>query len=145
MRNNHKPRKGTGALVQANVLNIGTLIDWGINIPTIAEVKNSDRRITDRILDPIAKALDNEHGMIKKWQWAKQSKESLTEHERANLSEIVEDLQVHILEVKGEAEVTEPIYASIGAEMEKMEKKKETRERQVAKAKKAQPKKPKDV
>ena len=57
----------------------------------------------------------------------------------------MEDLQVHILEVKGEAEVTEPIYASIGAEMEKMEKKKETRERQVAKAKKAQPKKPKDV
>ncbi len=145
MRNNHKPRKGTGALVQANVLNIGTLIDWGINIPTIEEVKSSDRRITDRILDPITKALDNEHGMVKKWQWAKQSKEPLTEHERANLSEIVEDLQVHILEVKGEAEVTEPIYASIGAEMEKREKKKETRERQVAKARKVQPKKPKDV
>ena len=142
MRNNHKPRKG--ALVQANVLNIGTLIDWGINIPTIEEVKSSDRRITDRILDPIAKALDNEHGMIKKWQWAKQSKKPLTDHERANLSEIVEDLQVHILEVKAEAEVTEPIYASIGAEMEKREKKQETRKRLVEKAKKSQPKKPKD-
>jgi hypothetical protein len=145
MRNNHKPRKGTKALVQANVLNIGTLIDWGINIPTIERVKNSDRRITDRILDPIAKALDNEHGMVKKWEWAKQSKEPLTDRERANLSEIVEYLQVHILEVKGESEVTEPIYASIGVEMEKREKQKETRERQIAKAKKVQPKKPKDI
>jgi hypothetical protein len=145
MRNNHKPRKGAKALVQANVLNIGTLIDWGINIPTIERVKNSDRRITDRILDPIAKALDNEHGMVKKWEWAKQSKEPLTDRERANLSEIVEYLQVHILEVKGESEVTEPIYASIGVEMEKREKQKETRERQIAKAKKVQPKKPKDI
>lgn len=145
MRNNHKPRKGTGALVQANVLNIGTLIDWSINIPTIEEVKSSDRRITDRILDPIAKALDNEDGMIKKWEWAKQNKEPLTHRERANLSEIVEDLQVHILKVKGESEVTEPIYASLGAEMEKREKQKQSRDRRVAKAKKAQPKKPKDV
>ena len=143
MRNNHKPRKGR-ELVQANVVSIDKLIEWGINIPTIEEVKNSDRRITDRILDPIAKALDNEHGMIKKWQWGKQNGKRLTDHERANLSEIVEDLQVHILEVKAEAEVTEPIYASIGAEMEKREKKQENRKRLVEKAKKSQPKKPKD-
>lgn len=143
IRNNHKPKKNN-ALVQANVLNITTLIDWAINIPTISDVRNSDRRITDRILEPIAKALDHQHGMIKKWQWAKQNKEPLTDHERANLSEIVEDLQIHILEVKGEVEVTEPIYASIGTEMEKREKEDAKRKLRVEKAKKVQPKKPKD-
>jgi len=146
MGNNLIAIKNQKGPVKGKIFKVETAITWAAHLATIEDVKNSDRRYTQRILEPLEKILDDEHGLIEKWEWCKAVGEKLTDEERANIGsyDILKNLYVKVITLKKEEELLEGAYAAAGRIMETKEKRANQRARRVAKAKAEQPKPDKD-
>ena len=146
MGNNLIATKSQKGPVKGKIFKVETAITWAAHLATIEDVKNSDRRYTQRILEPLEKILDDEHGLIEKWEWCKAVGEKLTDEERANIGsyDILKDLYVKVITLKKEEELLEGAYAAAGRIMEAREKKAKQRAKRVATAKAEQPKPDKD-
>lgn len=146
MGNNLIAIKNQKGPVKGKIFKVETAITWAAHLATIEDVKNSDRRYTQRILEPLEKILDDEHGLIEKWEWCKAVGEKLTDEERANIGsyDILKDLYVKVITLKKEEELLEGAYAAAGRIMEAREKKAKQRAKRVATAKAEQPKPDKD-
>lgn len=142
---NHVPNEGQVTPVKARIFSIETAIRWA-TLPTIEDVKNSDRRYTQRLIEPLEKILDDEHGMIDKWEWCKAKGEKLTDNEKANLSsyDVIKDLFIKVTAIKEEGPLLNAVYPATGRIIETKEKKTKQRAKRVAKAEAAQPKPDKD-
>lgn len=146
MGNNLIATKSQKGPVKAKIFKVETAITWTTTLPTIEDVKGGDRRYTQRIIEPLEKILDDEHGLIEKWEWCKAVGEKLTDEERANIGsyDILKNLYVKVITLKKEEELLEGAYAAAGRIMETKEKRANQRARRVAKAKAEQPKPDKD-
>lgn len=146
MGNNLIATKNQKGPVKAKIFKVETAITWTAHLATIEDVKNGDRRYTQRIIEPLEKILDDEHGLIEKWEWCKAVGEKLTEEERANIGsyDVLKDLYVKVITLKKEEELLEGAYAAAGRIMEDKEKRAKQRATRVAKAKAEQPKPDKD-
>ena len=146
MGNNLIAIKNQKGPVKGKIFKVETAITWTAHLATIEDVKNSDRRYTQRILEPLEKILDDKHGLIEKWEWCKAVGEKLTDEERANIGsyDILKNLYVKVITLKKEEELLEGAYAAAGRIMELKEKRANKRARRVAKAKAEQPKPDKD-
>jgi hypothetical protein len=146
MGNNLIAIKNQKGPVKAKIFKVETAITWTATLPAIEDVKGGDRRYTQRILEPLEKILDDEHGLIEKWEWCKAVGEKLTDEERANIGsyDILKNLYVKVITLKKEEELLEGAYAAAGRIMEDKEKRAKQRARRVAKAKAEQPKPDKD-
>lgn len=142
---NHVPNEGQVTPVKARIFSIETAIRWA-TLPTIEDVKNSDRRYTQRIIEPLEKILDDEHGLIEKWEWCKAKSEKLTDSEKANLGsyDVIEKLYVKVIAIKEEEPLLNAVYPATGRIIEAKEKKAKQRAKRVAKAEAVQPKPAKD-
>ena len=142
---NHVPNEGQVTPVKARIFSIETAIKWA-TLPTIEDVKNSDRRYTQRIIEPLEKILDDEYGMIEKWEWCKAKSEKLTDSEKANLGsyDVIQDLFIKVIAIKEEEPLLNAVYPATGRIMEAREKKAKQRAKRVATAKAEQPKPDKD-
>ena len=146
MDNNLIATKNQKGPVKAKIFKVETAITWTAHLATIEDVKNGDRRYTQRIIEPLEKILDDEHGLIEKWEWCKAVGEKLTEEERANIGsyDVIKDLYVKVITLKKEEDLLEGAYAAAGRIMEDKEKKAKKRATRVSKAKAALPKPDKD-
>lgn len=144
--NNHVAKEGQKTPVQAKIISIETAIKWATTLPTIEDVKNSDRRYTQRIIEPLEKILDDEYGMIDKWEWCKTKGEKLTEDEKANLGsyDVIQDLFIKVIAIKEEEPLLNAVYPATGRILEAKEKKAKQRAKRVAKAEAIQPEPDKD-
>lgn len=142
---NHVPNEGQVTPVKARIFSIETAIKWA-TLPTIEDVKNSDRRYTQRIIEPLEKILDDEYGMIEKWEWCKAKSEKLTDKEKANLGsyDVIQDLFIKVIAIKEEEPLLNAVYPATGRIIEAKEKKAKQRAKRVAKAEAVQPKPAKD-
>lgn len=142
---NHVPNEGQVTPVKARIFSIETAIRWA-TLPTIEDVKNSDRRYTQRIIEPLEKILDDEHGLIEKWEWCKAKGGKLTDSEKANLGsyDVIQDLFIKVIAIKEEEPLLNAVYPATGRIMEAREKKAKQRAKRVATAKAEQPKPDKD-
>lgn len=142
---NHVPNEGQVTPVKARIFSIETAIKWA-TLPTIEDVKNSDRRYTQRIIEPLEKILDDEYGMIEKWEWCKAKSEKLTDKEKANLGsyDVIQDLYVKVIAIKEEGPLLNAVYPATGRIIEAKEKRAKQRATRVAKAESVQPKPAKD-
>ena len=143
---NHVPKSGQKTPVQAKIISIESAIKWTDTLPTIEDVKNSDRRYTQRILEPLEKILDDEHGLIEKWEWCKTKGQKLTEEEKASIGsyDVLKDLYVKVIALKKEDELLDGAYAAAGRIIEAKEKRVKRKSTRVAKAKAVQPEPDKD-
>ncbi|MCX3072516.1 hypothetical protein, partial [Providencia stuartii] len=146
MGNNLIPIKNQKGPVRAKIFKVETAIRWTAKLPTIEDVKNGDRNYTLRILEPLEKILDDEHGLIQKWEWCKAKGEKLTSEELENIGsyDVLKKLNVKVITLKKEEELLEGALAAAGRIMESKEKKANQKARRVAKAKARQPKPDKD-
>ena len=146
MGNNLIATKSQKGPVKAKIFKVETAITWTTTLPAIEDVKGSDRRYTQRIIEPLEKILDDEHGLIEKWEWCKAVGEKLTDEERANIGsyDVLKDLYVKVITLKKEEDLLEGAYAAAGRIMEDKEKKAKQRAARVSKAKAEQPKPDKD-
>lgn len=144
--NNHVAKEGQKTPVQAKIISIETAIKWTTTLPTVEDVKNSDRRYTQRIIEPLEKILDDEHGMIEKWEWCKAKGEKLTDNEKANLGsyDVIQDLFIKVIAIKEEEPLLNAVYPATGRILEAKEKKAKQRAKRVAKAEAIQPEPDKD-
>ena len=142
---NHVPNEGQATPVKARIFSIETAIKWA-TLPTIEDVKNSDRRYTQRIIEPLEKILDDEYGMIEKWEWCKAKSEKLTDSEKANLGsyDVIQDLFIKVIAIKEEEPLLNAVYPATGRIIEAKEKKAKQRAKRVAKAEAIQPEPDKD-
>ena len=142
---NHVPNEGQVTPVKARIFSIETAIKWA-TLPTIEDVKKSDRRYTQRIIEPLEKILDDEYGMIEKWEWCKAKSEKLTDSEKANLGsyDVIQDLFIKVIAIKEEEPLLNAVYPATGRIIEAKEKKAKQRATRVAKAEAVQPKPAKD-
>lgn len=142
---NHVPNEGQVTPVKARIFSIETAIRWA-TLPTIEDVKNSDRRYTQRIIEPLEKILDDEHGLIEKWEWCKAKGGKLTASEKANLGsyDVIQDLFIKVIAIKEEGPLLNAVYPATGRIIESKEKKAKQRAKRVAKAEAVQPKPEKD-
>ncbi len=143
---NHLASKEQTGPVKAKIFSIESAIKWAATLPTIEDVKNSDRRYTQRIIEPLEKILDDEHGMIEKWEWCKAKSEKLTDKEKANLGsyDVIQDLFIKVIAIKEEEPLLNAVYPATGRIIEAKEKKAKQRTKRVAKAEAVQPKPAKD-
>lgn len=144
---NHAPRhKGQASPVQARLVSIDKAIEWTKTLPSLDEVKTSDRHFEKRIMQRLETILCDENGLIKNWQWCKGKGEKLTEAERNSLSEYetIKGLYIHITELRDEEQYLEYVYPATGRIIERREKKAQQKTRRTNKAKANQPKPPKD-
>ena len=143
---NHLASKEQTGPVKAKIFSIESAIKWAATLPTIEDVKNSDRRYTQRIIEPLEKILDDEHGIIEKWEWCKAKGEKLENNEKENLGsyDVIEKLYVKVIEIKEEEPLLIAVYPATGRIIEAKEKKAKQRATRVSKAKAAQPKPDKD-
>ncbi len=146
MGNNLIATKDQKGPVKAKIFSIESAIKWAATLPTIEDVKNSDRRYTQRIIEPLEKILDDEHGIIEKWEWCKAKGEKLENNEEENVGsyDVLKDLYVKVITLKKEEDLLEGAYAAAGRIMEAREKKAKQRAKRVATAKAEQPKPDKD-
>ena len=144
--NNHVAKEGQKTPVQAKIISIETAIKWTTTLPAIEDVKGSDRRYTQRIIEPLEKILDDEHGMIEKWEWCKAKGEKLTDNEKANLGsyDVIQDLFIKVIAIKEEEPLLNAVYPATGRILEAKEKKAKQRAKRVAKAEAIQPEPDKD-
>lgn len=144
--NNHVAKEGQKTPVQAKIISIETAIKWTTTLPTIEDVKNSDRRYTQRIIEPLEKILDDEHGMIEKWEWCKAKGGKLTDSENENLGsyDVIQNLFIKVIAIKEEEPLLNAVYPATGRIIEAKEKKAKQRAKRVAKAEAIQPKPDKD-
>jgi hypothetical protein len=144
--NNHVAKEGQKTPVQAKIISIETAIKWATTLPAIEDVKGSDRRYTQRIIEPLEKILDDEHGMIEKWEWCKAKGEKLTDNEKANLGsyDVIQDLFIKVIAIKEEEPLLNAVYPATGRILEAKEKKAKQRAKRVAKAEAIQPEPDKD-
>ena len=144
--NNHVAKEGQKTPVQAKIISIETAIKWTTTLPAIEDVKGSDRHYTQRIIEPLEKILDDEHGMIEKWEWCKAKGEKLTDNEKANLGsyDVIQDLFIKVIAIKEEEPLLNAVYPATGRIIEAKEKKAKQRAKRVAKAESVQPKPAKD-
>ena len=140
---NHVP-KGKGRIEQARIFSIQKAIEWTGNLPTLEEVKNSNRAYAKRILDPLDDILSHPHGMIKKWHFCKAKGEALDKKEIKTYEDI-KSLYILVTEVREEADIKEKMYPAIGHILERKEKKDAVKTRRVNKAKKLEEDKLEDV
>lgn len=143
---NHLASKEQTGPVKAKIFSIESAIKWAATLPTIEDVKNSDRRYTQRIIEPLEKILDDEHGIIEKWEWCKAKGEKLEDNEKENLGsyDVIEKLYVKVIAIKEEEPLLNAVYPATGRIIEAKEKKAKQRATRVAKAESAQPKPAKD-
>lgn len=143
---NHLASKEQTGPVKAKIFSIESAIKWAATLPTIEDVKNSDRRYTQRIIEQLEKILDDEHGMIDKWEWCKTKGEKLTEDEKANLGsyDVIQDLFIKVIAIKEEEPLLNAVYPATGRILEAKEKKAKQRAKRVAKAEAIQPEPDKD-
>ena len=146
MGNNLIATKSQKGPVKAKIFKVETAITWTTTLPAIEDVKGGDRRYTQRIIEPLEKILDDEHGLIEKWEWCKAVGEKLTDEERSNIGsyDVLKDLYVKVITLKKEEDLLEGAYAAAGRIMEDKEKKAKKRAARVSKAKAEQPKPDKD-
>ena len=132
--------------VKAKIFSIESAIKWAATLPTIEDVKNSDRRYTQRIIEPLEKILDDEHGIIEKWEWCKAKGEKLENNEKENLGsyDVIEKLYVKVIAIKEEEPLLNAVYPATGRIIEAKEKKAKQRTKRVAKAQAIQPEPNKD-
>ena len=144
--NNHVAKEGQKTPVQAKIISIETAIKWTTTLPTIEDVKNSDRRYTQRIIEPLEKILDDEHGMIEKWEWCKAKGVKLTDSEKENLGsyDVIQNLFIKVIAIKEEEPLLNAVYPATGRIIEAREKKAKQKAKRVAKAEAIQPKPDKD-
>ena len=143
---NHLASKEQTGPVKAKIFSIESAIKWAATLPTIEDVKNSDRRYTQRIIEPLEKILDDEHGIIEKWEWCKAKGEKLENNEKENLGsyDVIEKLYVKVIAIKEEEPLLNAVYPATGRIIEAKEKKAKQRATRVAKAESVQPKPAKD-
>lgn len=143
---NHLASKEQTGPVKAKIFSIESAIKWAATLPTIEDVKNSDRRYTQRIIEPLEKILDDEHGIIEKWEWCKAKGEMLQDSEKSSLGrhDVIENLYVKVIAIKEEEPLLNAVYPATGRIIEAKEKKAKQRATRVSKAKAAQPKPDKD-
>ncbi len=143
---NHLANKDQTGPVKAKIFSIESAIKWTATLPTVEDVKNSDRRYTQRILEPLEKILDDEHGMIEKWEWCKAKGEKLEDNEKENLGsyDVIEKLYVKVVAIKEEEPLLNAVYPATGRIIEAKEKKAKQRTKRVAKAQAIQPEPNKD-
>ena len=140
--NNFRPRKNANSIdIQAKIFSIHTAIKWCKSIPTIEDVKGSDRQYERRILQRLESIFEEEHGLIKKWEWCKAKGKTLTENERESLSdyEIITQLYIHVIELKNEDKYLETILPATGRIIENDERRERVKARRLNKAKNVQP------
>jgi hypothetical protein len=140
--NNFIPRKKTTASdVQAKIFSIHTAIKWCKSIPTIEDVRASDRQYERRIIQRLESIFEEKDGLIKKWEWCKAKGKTLTETERNRLSdyEIITQLYVHVIELKNESEYLANILPATGRIIESDERRARIKIRRLNKAKNIQP------
>lgn len=143
---NHLASKEQTGPVKAKIFSIESAIKWAATLPTIEDVKNSDRRYTQRIIEPLEKILDDEHGIIEKWEWCKAKGEKLENNEKDNLGsyDVIEKLYVKVIAIKEEEPLLNAVYPATGRIIEAKEKKAKQRTKRVAKAQAIQPEPNKD-
>lgn len=143
---NHLASKEQTGPVKAKIFSIESAIKWAATLPTIEDVKNSDRRYTQRIIEPLEKILDDEHGIIEKWEWCKAKGEKLENNEKENLGsyDVIEKLYVKVIAIKEEEPLLNAVYPATGRIIEAKEKKAKQRTKRVAKAQAIQPEPNKD-
>lgn len=143
---NHLASKEQTGPVKAKIFSIESAIKWAATLPTIEDVKNSDRRYTQRIIEPLEKILDDEHGIIEKWEWCKAKGEKLEDNEKDNLGsyDVIEKLYVKVIAIKEEEPLLSAVYPATGRIIEAKEKKAKQRTKRVAKAQAMQPEPNKD-
>ena len=143
---NHLASKEQTGPVKAKIFSIESAIKWAATLPTIEDVKNSDRRYTQRIIEPLEKILDDEHGIIEKWEWCKAKGEKLEDNEKDNLGsyDVIEKLYVKVIAIKEEEPLLNAVYPATGRIIEAKEKKAKQRTKRVAKAQAIQPEPNKD-
>ena len=143
---NHLASKEQTGPVKAKIFSIESAIKWAATLPTIEDVKNSDRRYTQRIIEPLEKILDDEHGIIEKWEWCKAKGEKLENNEKENLGsyDVIEKLYVKVIAIKEEEPLLNAVYPATGRIIEAKEKKAKQRTKRVAKAQAMQPEPNKD-
>lgn len=143
---NHLASKEQTGPVKAKIFSIESAIKWAATLPTIEDVKNSDRRYTQRIIEPLEKILDDEHGIIEKWEWCKAKGEKLENNEKENLGsyDVIEKLYVKVIAIKEEEPLLNAVYPATGRIIEAKEKKAKQRAKRVAKAQAIQPEPNKD-
>ena len=143
---NHLASKEQTGPVKAKIFSIESAIKWAATLPTIEDVKNSDRRYTQRIIEPLEKILDDEHGIIEKWEWCKAKGEKLEDNEKENLGsyDVIEKLYVKVIAIKEEEPLLNAVYPATGRIIEAKEKKAKQRTKRVAKAQAIQPEPNKD-
>ena len=138
---NHLASKEQTGPVKAKIFSIESAIKWAATLPTMEDVKNSDRRYTQRIIEPLEKILDDEHGIIEKWEWCKAKGEKLEDNEKENLGsyDVIEKLYVRVIAIKEEEPLLNAVYPATGRIIEAKEKKAKQRTKRVAKAQAIQP------
>ncbi len=143
---NHLASKEQTGPVKAKIFSIESAIKWAATLPTIEDVKNSDRRYTQRIIEPLEKILDDEHGIIEKWEWCKAKGEKLENNEKENLGsyDVIQDLFIKVIAIKEEEPLLNAVYPATGRIIEAKEKKAKQRAKRVAKAQAIQPEPNKD-
>lgn len=127
--------KEKGRVVQARIFSIQKAIEWTGNLPTLEEVKNSNRAYAKRILDPLDDILSHPHGMIKKWHFCKAKGEVLDQKEIKTFEDI-KNLYILVTEVKEEKDIKAKMYSAIGHILERKEKKEAVKTRRANKARK---------
>lgn len=144
--NNSQPNKSN--TLPSHIISIETAIKNTKSLPTLEEVKNSDRHYTRRIIEPLEKILDDKNGIILngKWEWRKAKGELLTEEDRNSLSDydVIKGLYIVVKEFKDEDQLLKSARIAAGKKILKKEKVKKQRAEAEAVAKKAKPKPPKD-
>lgn len=111
---------------KARIISIKTASRWTNALPTLEEVKETDRQYTRRILEPLERILDDSNGIVKSWAWCKAKGETIPESELGTLNtyKALNDLYIRFYELDNEDQMISVIEESVGKRVEKLNKKK---------------------